>query len=278
MTKKHFHDILLYIILGIAALIFLSPFIWSLLTSFKGTKEIYSVPLTIFPKLFTFVHYKYVLTNVPDFPIYFKNSIVVSFVSVLLVALLSSLGGYALGRFEFKGARLSLFFMLVVLALPWGIYLIPIYIMENAVGLIDTNLGLILPYVALNLPLATVIMRGTFRLIPSSLEDASKIDGCSPLQTWYLIMLPLARGGLAANIIFTFIMVWGEFMYARTLMLTTSTKTLAVGITELQVEGGTWPYGILSATIMLSIIPTLILFLLLQKYFTKAILEGSLKG
>jgi len=276
--NKKVRVFILYVGLGGVSLIFLAPFLWSLFTSFKATKEIYSVPVTILPERVVLDHYRYVVTGVPDFITYFKNSVVVSVVSVFLVVLLSSLAGYALARFEFRGARTALFFLLVILGLPWGIFLIPIYILENAVGLVDKTLGLIFPYVALNLPLATIIMRGTFRAIPSVMEDASRIDGCSPLQTWSLVMLPLARGGLAANIIFTFITVWGEFMYARTLMQSTETKTLAVGITELQIEGGSWPYGVLSATIILSIIPTLILFIVLQKYFTQAILEGSLKG
>ena len=278
MERQFSNKIILYFLLGVISLVFLAPFVWSLLTSVKTTQEIYRIPLSIFPKKITAEHYQFVMKDMPDFVIYFKNSVIVSAVSVFLVVLLSSLAGYALGRFDFKGSRTFLFFVLVVLAVPWGMFLIPIYIMEDAYGLIDTKLGLILPYVALNLPLAIIIMRGTFRSIPSELQDASQIDGCNAFQTWYLIMMPLARGGLAAATIFTFIMVWGEFMYARTLMLSTQTKTLAVGITDLKIEGGSWAYGTLAATIMLSVIPALILFLIMQKYFTRAILEGSIKG
>lgn len=275
---RHFAHLMSYLVLGVTSLLFLSPFLWSFLTSLKPNPEIYSAPVKILPRAVTLEHYRYVVTGIPDFLTYFKNSVVVSALSVFLVALFSSLAGYALGCFEFKGARAVLFFILLVLALPWGIFLIPIYIMEDVFGLVNTNTGLILPYVALNLPLATIIMRGTFRSIPSALEDAARIDGCNSFQAWYLVMIPLARGGLAASSVFVFITVWGEFMFARTLMLTTETKTLAVGITELRIEGGTWAYGTLSATILLSIVPTLALFLCLEKYFTRAILEGSLKG
>ena len=275
---RHFTNSMSYLVLGVTSLLFLSPFLWSFLTSLKPNPEIYSAPVKILPRAVTLEHYRYVFTGIPDFLTYFKNSVVVSVASVFLVALFSSLAGYALGRFEFKGARAVLFFILLVLALPWGIFLIPIYIMEDVFGLVNTYTGLILPYVALNLPLATIIMRGTFRSIPAALEDAACIDGCNSFQAWYLVMMPLARGGLAASTIFTFITVWGEFMFARTLMLTTETKTLAVGITELRIEGGTWAYGTLSATILLSVLPTLVLFLFLEKYFTRAILEGSIKG
>jgi len=278
MKRRSFAHFISYLLLGGMSFLFLAPFLWSFLTSFKPNPEIYSAPIKVLPRLATLDHYHYVVTGIPDFLTYFKNSVVVSLVSVTLVALFSSLAGYGLGRFEFRGARVVLFFMLLVLALPWGIFLIPIYIMEDVFGLVNTNTGLILPYVALNLPLATIIMRGTFRSIPAALEDAAQIDGCNSFQAWYLVMMPLARGGLAASGIFTFITVWGEFMFARTLMLTTETKTLAVGITELRTEGGSWAYGPLSATILLSIIPTLLLFLFLEKHFTRAILEGSLKG
>ncbi len=274
---QHWNAVSYCVLIGLSA-VFLAPFLWSALTSVKINSEIYRSPIQILPQTLSYEHYRYVVTGIPDFVTYFNNSVIVSLISVTLVGVVSSLAGYALGRFKFRGDRLVLLFVLLVLALPWGIFLIPIYIMEDFFGLVNTNTGLVLPYVALNLPLAIIIMRGTFRSIPMALEDAARIDGCNSFQLWSRVMMPLARGGLAASTIFTFITVWGEFMYARTLMLTNETKTLAVGITDLRIEGGSWAFGTLSATILLSLIPSLLLFILLEKHFTRAILEGSLKG
>jgi ABC-type glycerol-3-phosphate transport system permease component len=150
--------------------------------------------------------------------------------------------------------------------------------MQSKFNLINTHLGLILPYVATNLPMAVFIMRGQFNGIPNSLRDAATIDGCSSLQVFTRVMLPVVKPGVATVIIFTFINTWGEFTYGRTLTSTTKAQTLPVGITFLRDEATSWAYGTLTATIVLSLIPLLIIFLSMQKYFIKGIMEGALKG
>jgi len=271
-------NIAVYVYLILISLLLFSPLLWTIFTSLKPTKEIYHTPITIFPHKVVLDQYRKTLWQMPDVAIYFKNSVVITVASTLLVTILSSLGGYAFGRMRFKGRGFFLSFIMLTITIPYAIYLIPVYIMENKVGLINTNLGLILPYVALNLPLAIFIMRGTFHEIPSELEDASIVDGCSPLQTWYKVMLPLSKGGVAAVMVLTYIAIWEEFTFAVTLMPDAAYQTLPVGIKFLKDEAQSWAYGTLSVVIVLYILPVAIIFLLLQKYLIKGMIEGALKG
>lgn len=271
-------NIVVYVYLILISLVLFSPLLWTIFTSLKPTKEIYRTPITIFPHKIVLDQYKETLWQMPDVAIYFKNSMVITVTSTLIVVILSSLGGYAFGRMKFKGKGLFLSFIMLTLTVPYAIYLIPVYIMENRIGLINTNLGLILPYIALNLPLAIFVMRGVFREIPSELEDAAIVDGCSSLQTWYKIMLPLSKGGLVAVTVLTYIAIWEEFIFAVTLMPNAVYQTLPVGIKFLKDEAQSWAYGTLSVVIVLYILPVAIMFFLLQRYLIKGMTEGALKG
>jgi ABC-type glycerol-3-phosphate transport system permease component len=265
------------VILIIACVLFLWPFIWIILTSLKSSAEIYSGS-TIFPTKIVPDHYVKVLTQLRDFLSYIRNSVVVTAVSLFMTLLLASLAGYGFARYEFPGSAVFFVVILFVITLPYVVYLIPIFIMAMKFNLLDTNWGLILPYVALNLPLAILIMRGTFRSMPSNLEDAAAIDGCGHVQTWWEVMMPLAKPGLAAAGITSFVGIWGEFMFARTLMASSASQTIPVGVVFLQEEGRSWEFGTLSAVIVLSILPVIVAFIIMQRHFIRGILEGALKG
>lgn len=269
--------IIIFVLLLITALVFLVPFIWTLLTSLKANEEIYSGTFTILPSKVTFVHYIKVVTQMKDFIRFSINTFSITFFTVIATVVFSAMTGYAFSKLAFVGKKIYFAFILLVLTVPYAVYLIPIYIMEDKINIINTHLGLILPYIAINLPMSIFIMRGTFNNIPNGLAEAATIDGCNFFQVWYKIMIPIAKPGIATIIIFTFINVWGEFMFARTLTSTPAAQTLAVGITFLRDEAASWQYGTLSATIALSLIPLLVIFLSMQKYFIRGIMEGALK-
>ncbi|WP_283606819.1 carbohydrate ABC transporter permease [Faecalispora anaeroviscerum] len=269
---------ILFVFLLLTAFVFIIPFLWTFLTSLKTNDEIYAATLTILPSKITFEHYVKVVTQMGDFLKYFRNSVVVSLWSVLATVIFSASMGYAFSKMDFKFKNIYLGFVLFILTLPYVIYLIPIYIMESKMDLIDTAWGLILPYIATNLPMSVFIMRGQFNNVPNTLGEAATIDGCNNWQVFSKIMLPVVKPGIATVIIFTFINVWGEFTYGRTLTATARAQTLPVGITFLRDEAASWQYGTLTATIILSLIPLLIIFLSMQKYFISGIMEGALKG
>ena len=271
-------SIIIFIILAISSFLFIVPFLWTFLTSLKTNQEIYTSQIRVFPTVVSFEHYVRVITRMGDFIRFFNNSVIVGFWSVLAIVILSSTLGYAFSKLEFKFKRFFLGVFLFVITLPYVIYLIPIYMMKMRMNLINTHLGLILPYIALYLPMAVFIMRGQFNGVPDTLRDAARIDGCGAFGIFTRVMLPVVKPGIASVIIFTFINVWGEFTYARTLTINARSQTLPVGITFLRDEATSWQYGSLTATIVLTLIPVLIIFLSMQKYFIKGIMEGALKG
>lgn len=280
MKKKKIHvsRIIIGILLAVIAFIWMIPFIWTLLTSLKSDSEIYTDVLKFLPTQLYFGHYTSIFTRLGNFFAYFRNSVVVSFWSVLFNVLFAATLGYSFAKFKYPGRGIFFGFVLLVITLPYVIYLIPIYIMQSRMNMIDTTLGLILPYIATNLPMSVFIMRGQFNGVPNEMMEAARIDGANQWQTFAKVMMPIVKPGIATVIIMTFITVWGEFTYARTLCVTANSQTLAVGITFLRDEAASWQYGTLTATIILSLIPVMIIFLSMQKYFVKGIMAGAVKG
>lgn len=278
MKKKSISRFFIGLILAIVALIWVFPFIWTLLTSLKDDSEIYTNVLKFLPTHLYFGHYASIFTKLGNFFLYFRNSVIVSFWSVLFNVVLAATLGYSFAKFDYPGRNICLGFVLLIITLPYVIYLIPIYIMQSRLNMIDTLTGLILPYIATNLPMSVFIMRGQFNGVPNEMMEAARIDGASQWQTFQKVMLPIVKPGIATVIIMTFISVWGEFTYARTLTVTAKSQTLAVGITFLRDEAASWQYGTLTATIILSLIPVMVIFLSMQKYFVKGIMAGAVKG
>ena len=276
--KKSVSRAIIFIVLLLTALVFIIPFTWTLLTSLKTNETIYTAEMTILPRPVTFEHYQHVFTQMGNFFLYFRNSVISSFWTILLVTVFSATMGYSFAKcsYRFKGFYLG--FVLFVLTLPYIIYLIPIYIMNSRLKIINTLTGLVLPYIATNLPMAVFIMQGQYTNVPNTLSEAARLDGCNSWQLFWNIVLPCVKPGLATVIIYTFINVWGEFTYAKTLTSSAVSQTLPVGIVFLQDEAGSWAYGTLTAVIILSLIPVLIIFLAMQKYFVRGIMEGALKG
>ena len=269
------------IILGVIivfALIFMSPLIWMFVTSLRPTSELYRYPITLIPRELSLENYSYVFGEMRSFLRYFLNSLIVTVSTVLLVLISSAMSGYAFGKREFRGREVLFMGIILVLTIPYIMYLIPIYMMEDWLGLQNNWLGLILPYVALNLPWGILIMRGAFATIPNDIKDAAIVDGCTELQLWFRVMLPMTKPSLAATGIITFVFAWQEYLFASTLMTKNQWQTLPVGIVWIRDELQTLVYGRIGAMIVLSIIPVLIIFLIFKDFFIEGLREGMLKG
>lgn len=269
---------IIFAIVTISSLIFVSPLLWMLDTSLRPTSDIYRYPPTVVPGKVTLNNYWYVFTGMQGFTRYFLNSTVVTSITVVLVLISSAMGGYAFGVRKFRGQNVIFMSILLVLTIPYIMYLIPIYMMEDKLGLQNTWMGLVLPYVALNLPWGLLIMRGAFSTIPLDIKDAAIIDGCNEFQLWYRVMLPLTRPALAATTIITFVFAWQEFLFASTLMTKNQWQTLPVGIVWLRDELQTLVYGRIGAMVVLAILPVLILFIAFRNFFISGLSEGMLKG
>jgi len=266
------------IVVIVFAAIYVFPLLWDLATSLRPNDDIYRYPPTLVPGSFTLENYIYVLTQMQGFLRYLANSIVVTLATVLIVLISSAMGGYAFGMRRFRGQNVLFLAIILVLTIPYIMYLIPIYMMEDRLHLKDTWLGLVLPYVALNLPWGLLIMRGAFSTIPLDIRDAAVIDGCGEIRMWWRILVPIARPALAASTIITFVFAWQEFLFASTLMPSNNWQTLPVGIVWMRDELQTVVMGRIGAMIVISIIPVLVLFLALRDFFIKGLSEGMLKG
>ena len=260
--------------LTVLALLFLAPLVYILLNSFKPASEIFQVPQRILPKEWTFENY--LAATSKGFLNYFKNSVVITVGGVMLTVVLSSLAGYGFAKLPFRGINFLLLIIVATLTIPLVIFLVPMFLMENALGLLDTNLGLLLPNVAVTLPFAILIMRASFIAIPKEIEESATMDGAGVFQRWRIVMLPMARNGVVLVVIMTSYAIWGEYTMAKALSMNPPAMPLSVGLTLL--KGEVWQYGILAAIIVLAMLPPIIVFSIFQRHIVAGVAQGAVKG
>ncbi len=267
----------LYILMAIIAFFMLTPIFLAMFNSVKLESQILSANMTFFPRSIHFDNYQYIFDRFGKFGAYFKNSLIVTLSSVLLTLVFCSLGGYAFAKLPFRGRGIMLSIILFMMTFPLAVLLIPIYIMEYNLKLLNTNIGLILPCVATVVPFCLLIMRSVYIEIPDEIEEAATIDGCNVFETWLHIMLPASTGGLSIVTIFTFYNIWGEYMLSKTLVTRESAMTISVGVTLLKGEGG-WQFGVLGAVVTLAMLPPIIMFMIFQRSLVSGLLSGAVKG
>ena len=274
-------NILSHIILISLSILALFPCLWLISTSLKGGGEnIFAYPPKFIPTDFTFENYTGVWGKV-DFIRYFVNSAVVAGITVILNLIFSSLAAYPLARMEFKGKKIAFFAILATIMIPFQAIMLPIYLIILKLNLTDTN-GVINGYLGLILPFAVsafgiFLMRQAFLTIPRELEEAAIVDGCNAFQIFVKVLLPMVKPTLAILAIFTFIGSWSEFLWPSIVLTDEKMFTLPVGINNLQgIFSANWRY--IAAGSIISIIPIIVFFLSLQKYFISGQNEGAVKG
>ena len=274
--KKLLRNAFLHIFLIVATFFILFPFFWMLRTSFTPEREMFVVPLHYLPTNPTLNHYIQLPQVSPVFRLFLNSSIVA--ISTAIIALLIAIfAGYGFTRLRFRGTDQLLLLILVANMIPTCLLVIPYYILQRDLHIINTYQGLIIAYVAYTLPFATWMLTGYFRSIPRDLEDAAFTDGCTRIEALFKVVLPLAAPGIIAAAIFAFITGWTEFLLAYTLMsgehMQTATGGLALMITRFSIE-----WGLVSAMSVLIVIPVLVLFAFLQKYLVVGLTRGAVKG
>jgi ABC-type glycerol-3-phosphate transport system permease component len=266
--------IIILAVVILAAAVFLFPLAWMLLTSLRPRADIYKEVPTIIPEAFNLDNYRYILSQ-RNFLRFFLNSVVVTSAAVSIVLFSSLMGGYAFGMRRFRGQNMLFYLVTLVLAVPYIMYLVPIFVMEMYLDLRNTWLGLILPYVALNLPWGLLIMRGAFSTIPLDLKDSATIDGASEMRFVFAISTPILKPALAATTIITFVFVWEEFLFASSINVRNYTLPVYFKFLLVETQGQEW--GKVGAVVV-TILPVLILFLIFRNFFIKGLSEGMLKG
>jgi len=275
ISKKILEKAVVYMILILGSVIMIFPFIWTVSTSFKNQYEVFDFPPKLIPEHPTIENYVQALTIVP-IGRWFINSFIVASATTIFVIVVASLAGYVFGRKNFRGKDILLYMFLMTLMIPSMVTIIPNFLLIKNIGLMDTYLGLILPYTSWNLALSIYILKDFFSAIPQALEDAARIDGCSELQIFLKIMLPLAKPGIATIGIFTFLYGWDEFTWALTVTSSASMRTLPIGLALFHGEYLTM-WTLLTAGLVIATIPPIVVFLLFQKYFIPNLMAGSVK-
>ena len=255
------------------SIIMVLPFVWMLLTSFMTDTEINRIPPTLWPHHLNMGGYKLVLAS-SDFPYWFLNSLIVSGSAVIAQLVLCSLAGYAFARIQFRGSSVMLILLLATALIPIQLTVIPTFEIFHDIGLINTLGALILPQ--LTSALGIYLMYSFFQSFPRELEEAGRIDGCSRLQVFWKIVLPLARPALAALGIITFIYAWNDLFWPLIAITSSHTFTVQVGLTTFQGEHVTHWSQVMAGTV-LTTVPVLLVFLIGQRRFVQAI-TGAVKG
>jgi len=267
-----------YAVVTILVLIVILPMLWIFMMSFKSTMDIISWPPSFIFKP-TLVNYKAVFSPSSNhLPVahVLLNSIVVTVTSMVVAIILSVLSAYSLSMLKPKGTVSLNFIILTFRMIPPIALVVPLYIIYNHLNLFDTRIGLILPFIALNIPLATWILEGFFQDIPKNIEEAALIDGCTPFEAFWRVMLPVAAPGIAATSIFSFTLSWNNLTLPLPLTMFKA-PTLTVLASQVRTDEGIL-WGQLGAISVIMIIPVILLTIFATKYLIKGIGGGAVKG
>jgi ABC-type glycerol-3-phosphate transport system permease component len=268
--------ILQHLVIIFFMLVILLPVVWVILLSLKPLTESYSSQL--WPSRFDFSHYGFVVTKIQTLPRNMFNSVFVTLSTVLITTLCAILGGYALVHVKLPGRALLIWLLVASLFFPTRLLsLISIYEIQRQLGLINTVVGLIFPYVTLNLAISILIMRGIFEQLPHELVEASRIDGCGPWRTLLFVLAPLLLNGVVVVSMVNFVSAWGEYLLAVTLTNDQSVRTLPVVLASAHSGMGQWAYPRIAAVYVIAITPGIIVFALIQRLYFKGLTEGALK-
>lgn len=267
--------VLLYVLLIAGGLFMLMPFIWMLSSSLKDQGAIFAYPPALLPEEARWGNFQDVLQVVP-FGRYFGNSTLIAVLSVIGQLLSCSMAAFAWARISFAGRDVLFMTLMAALIIPPQVTLVPLFIMMNGVGWIDTYYPLILPF-WLGGAFGTFLLRQFFLAIPRDLEDAAKIDGAGAWRIYWSIYLPLCKPALATVAIFTFLLQWNELLRPLIFLSSPEKLPLTVGLAALRSQYST-SWNLIMAGALISVIPVLILFIFAQRYFVRGVTSSGLKG
>lgn len=286
MTKKQINNILIWTSAILLIVLIMTPGLWVVITAFRPQVDIMAKPAVWIPRNLSFNQFETMLfggsegsmgrSKVPVLS-YLRNSLIISLVSTSIAVLIGTLGGYAFARHNFKGKNTYFFLVMLTRAIPGISLSLPIFILFSKIGIIDTHLGIIIVFVALNVPFTIWLTDGFFRQIPRAMSEVAMTDGCTRLQAFWHIELPLSKSGIASAGIFAFLISWNEFAIVSNLARSTDSKTLTVGLMDFTSQFTiNWP-GMCALAVFI-IIPALILTFMVQKHLVSGLTFGGVKG
>ncbi len=264
---------------GVIATIFLAPLLWVTLNSFKTPAEANASSPTLFPHTFSFDNYTKLASYGDGIGVYLWNSISLSLMVVAGTVIVTVLAGYGFARFRFRGRSLLFGTTLLILMVPYATVLIPLYIVLSWIHLTNTVFGLALILVMFQMPFGVFLMRNSFESIPPELEEAAMVDGCGPIGALRHVSLRLVMPGVVTVALFAFISSWNEFLAPLIFLNDGSQYTMPIMLVDLSLgQYGQVDYGSLQAGVVVTIVPVLLLYLLLQRYYVSGLVNGALRG
>ena len=252
------------------------PLFWMVSTSFKPPVEVFAQPPTFIPKNPTLENYLRLFTTT-NFLTYFRNSLVVSGMAVLLTMVVSAIGAYSLTRYQYLGRDKIAGLILCTYMFAPIMVVIPFFILVKRIGIENTHFALVLAFTSFCLPFTLWLMRAFFKTIPLQLEEAALVDGADRVRAVIYVILPLALPGILATSIFTFILAWNDYIFTRIIITSDELKTLPVGVQDL-FHSALIDWGLIMAAGMMITIPALLFFVAVQRYLIRGWGAGAVKG
>jgi len=274
------------IVIAIALAVVLIPMLWIFFLAFKRPNEIYQSTLFIFPKSFHFTlqnftgAYSFVqkVLKISYLRMYL-NSAVVTAGGLVIAMIAASFAAFSMVHYKFRSKEIYYTFILLSYMIPVQVLLIPLYIVLQKLNLLNTYAALIFPYATMSVPIATLILRNFFGQIPIEFKEAAVIDGATSFQIYKNIYLPLARPAMGTCIIFLFLEMWNEFLFAFVFIRVDSLQTLPLAMSRIGIGARSMiPWGIYGASIVIAVVPVFIIFMIFQKWFVSGLFAGGVKG
>lgn len=260
----------------VAGVFFLFPVLWVLSMSLRQPGEVLSYPVQFLPQQLTFQPYERVI-NGSAMLTWIFNSLKIAVLEVAGIIFVTVPAAYAFSRFDFRGKKYVLFGVLLFQMISPVVIVIPMYNMMAQLNLLNSHIGLILLYIGLQVPFSIWLLKSYFDTIPKGLDEAARVDGCTRLQTLIYVLLPSMAPGIAVVAIFNFVFAWAEFVMAFTILGESDLYTVSIGLFSFQGQYST-DWRVIAAASVIAMLPLLVMFVGLQRYFIKGLVEGAVKG
>ncbi|SDC75031.1 carbohydrate ABC transporter membrane protein 2, CUT1 family [Paenibacillus sp. CF095] len=274
MVMKPMVKIVIYSMLSVAAVVWLLPVLWVVISSLKTNSDLYSFPPKLWPEPVTFEHFKEAFRK-GNFGLYFMNSTIVTLSSTLLLLLINSMAGFALAKYRFRGSSIILIAFISTLMIPIEVIMIPIFKVLSALGMYNSLLAIIIPPAAT--PTGVFLMRQYLLSVPDELLEAARMDGAGEWKIYWSIILPIAKPILAVLAIFSFMWRWDDFVWPLIAISDPSKYTIQLALSNFIGEYNV-DWGSLLAMSVITMLPVLIVFMVFQRYFVSGMITSGMKG
>ncbi|WP_339241884.1 carbohydrate ABC transporter permease [Paenibacillus sp. FSL R5-0517] len=274
MVMKPMVKIVIYSILSVAAVVWLLPVLWVVISALKTNSDLYSFPPKLWPDPVTFEHFREAFKK-GNFGLYFMNSTIVTLSSTLLLLLINSMAGFALAKYRFRGSSIILIAFISTLMIPIEVIMIPIFKVLSALGMYNSLLAIIIPPAAT--PTGVFLMRQYLLSVPDELLEAARMDGAGEWKIYWSIILPIAKPILAVLAIFSFMWRWDDFVWPLIAISDPSKYTIQLALSNFIGEYNV-DWGSLLAMSVITMLPVLIVFMVFQRYFVSGMITSGMKG